>query len=166
MQNRQKAEEGTKRQPEETERQQKKAEFVRLCDEYCFVFTHFVSITYDPTREELLALALRGAAVVCKRGHEGIDLILVALPRYKLHQKVNVNDILLVVVQCKDRARASFRDVALHERMDVAVCLPNYGSNGPFISIFLEVGTAAASHLSAGSRGKPLFLMLVGLTLQ
>jgi hypothetical protein len=44
-------------------------------------FTHFVSLRYTPSRVDLLRCINRGAAIQCKRGQTGIDLILpVILP--------------------------------------------------------------------------------------
>ena len=116
------------------------------------MFTHFVRVSYVPSRVHLLSFLKRGAAILCKRGQKGIDLIIPALLG---NGTIAPGSISAIVVQIRNYQ--SLKNTDRKYKTAAVKVHPVYaGIEGwddmPFLSLYLQLGrmpTSASSPVLA-----------------
>uniref|UniRef100_A0A1D1XK08 Cytochrome c-type biogenesis protein CycH n=1 Tax=Anthurium amnicola TaxID=1678845 RepID=A0A1D1XK08_9ARAE len=104
-------------------------------------FTHFIKVTYTPSRQELLQFFIRGAAVLCKECEKGADII-IPIFMGKADTSLDADRISYVLIQVKnlqndawDDAYPSSATSALSPARIGIEDLPHM----PFLSIYMQL---------------------------
>jgi hypothetical protein len=104
-------------------------------------FTHFVKVTYTPSRQELLQFFIRGAAILCKECEKGADII-IPIFMGKVGTSLDADRISYVLIQVKnlqndawDDAYPSSATSALSPARIGIEDLPHM----PFLSIYMQL---------------------------
>ncbi|CAG8638432.1 1329_t:CDS:2 [Paraglomus occultum] len=105
-------------------------------------FTHFINITYTPSRKIFGDALIRGVAFSCKRNQRGVDII---IPIYigTIHEKLNEDHISYILIQVKNWTTDSNGDNYLLSA--TALLSPAYIGveklpHMPFLSLYLQLG--------------------------
>ena len=103
-------------------------------------FNHFVSITYTPSRKQLLKFLERGAAVLCKHNQCGVDIIIPVL--LDPEGRMNINNITYILVQVKNwRHTPSQHQVQEASRMKLSPEFAGITTQHllPYLSLYLQL---------------------------